>query len=372
MKRVLEIGQIVAGPTAGLMLADMGYEVIKIEKPGKGDVSRSLNGTSAGTFIYYNRDKESVSLDIGKDQGKEILRKLIKISEIIIENMAPGTMARLGFSYEECRKINPNIIYLSVKGYMAGPYHNRKSLDYPIEIESGLAYMTGISGKPMRMGASVVDMAAAIIGVSRILQYISEGTTGFIEIGLFETAMFLAGQHIATYQIEKKDLPPINEKNFAWGVYDYFLSSDNKKIFIAVATDAQWKDFCTAFDLKSLKENKNFDDNAARYDNRDIIIPEIQRNLISLDFNAIRQKLDTYNISYGVLNRPWDLLNDPQAQEYLLDTEYMDNRYKIPGLPFAEAKHHSAPTLGKDTEAVISVIGYAGDEIKKLKEEMVI
>ena len=372
MKRVIEIGQIVAGPTAGLVLADMGYEIIKIEKPGSGDVSRTLNGTSAGTFLYYNRDKKSVSLDISKEQGKKILRSLIKTSNIIIENLAPGTMNRLGFSYEDCKKLKPDIIYLSIKGYMEGPYHGRKSLDYPIEIESGLAYMTGISGKPMRMGASVVDMVAAIIGVSRILQYISEGRTGFIEVGLFETAMFLTGQHIATYEIEKRDLLPINERNFAWGVYDYFLSADNKKIFIAVATDAQWKDFCQAFDLKNLKENKNFDDNAARYDNRDIIIPEIQRNLISLDFNAIKEKLDVHNISYGVLNRPWDLLNDPQAQEYLLNTEYMGNSYKIPGLPFAEAKQHSAPVLGKDTETILSGLGYSGDEIKKFKEEMVI
>ena len=372
MKRVLEIGQIVAGPTAGLILADMGYEIIKIERPGTGDVSRNLNGTSAGTFLYYNRDKKSVSLDIGKEHGRDILRNLIKSSAIIIENMAPGTMDRLGFSFDECKKINPDIIYLSLKGYMQGPYHGRKSLDYPIEIESGLAYMTGINGKPMRMGASVVDMAAAIIGVSRILQFISENRSGFIEIGLFETAMFLAGQHIATYQIENKDLPPINEKNFAWGVYDYFLSADNKKIFIAVATDDQWKDFCQAFEMKNFIDNPEMATNAGRYAHRDTLIPEIQRVLLSLDYNTIKEKLNAYNISYGVLNRPWDLLHDIHAEKYLINTAYLGKDYKIPGMPFAESTKHAAPDLGMDTQSVLLEAGYTDDQIRAFKEEMVI
>ncbi len=372
MKRVIEIGQIVAGPTAGLVLADMGYEIIKIEKPGIGDVSRSLNGTSAGTFLYYNRDKKSISLDISKEQGKKILRSLIKTSNIIIENLAPGTMNRLGFSYEECKKLKPDIIYLSIKGYMEGPYHGRKSLDYPIEIESGLAYMTGISGKPMRMGASVVDMVAAIIGISRILQFISEKKSGFIEIGLFETAMFLAGQHIATYQIEKMDLPPINERNFAWGIYDYFLSADNKKIFIAVATDAQWKDFCEAFELIRFIDNMELSTNEGRYKHRDTIIPEIQKVMLTMDFNAMKERLDVHNISYGVLNRPWDLLHDIHAEKYLLNTWYQDKDYKIPGMPFAEIKKHSAPELGNDTESVLSEIGFTKKEIENFKREMII
>jgi crotonobetainyl-CoA:carnitine CoA-transferase CaiB-like acyl-CoA transferase len=372
MKRVLEIGQIVAGPTAGLMLADMGYEVIKIEKPGTGDVSRNLNGTSAGTFLYYNRGKKSVSLDIGKEHGKEILRGLIKNSTIIIENMAPGTMDKLGFSFEECKKINPDIIYLSLKGYMEGPYHGRKSLDYPIEIESGLAYMTGMKGKPMRMGASVVDMAAAIIGVSRILQFISENRSGFIEIGLFETAMFLAGQHIATYEIDNEDLPPLNEKNFAWGIYDYFLSADNKKIFIAVATDDQWKDFCRAFEMKNFTGNPDTETNAGRYAHRDTLIPEIQKVLLAMDYNTIKERLDFYNISYGVLNRPWDLLHDVHAEKYLLDTTYLNKDYKIPGMPFAEPGKHLAPTLGRDTESVLSEAGYTNEQIRAFKGEMII
>ena len=130
----------------------MGFEVIKIEKPGTGDVARELSGSSSGTFMYYNRGKKSLELDIRTEKGKNVFKKLVRTADIVIENMAPGTMDRLGFSYEELKKINSKIIYMSIKGYMDGPYKNRKSLDYPIEIESGHNIMKSIietGGIPM-------------------------------------------------------------------------------------------------------------------------------------------------------------------------------------------------------------------------------
>ncbi|MEM0140194.1 MAG: CaiB/BaiF CoA-transferase family protein [Ferroplasma sp.] len=369
MKRVIEIGQIVAGPTAGLLLSDFGYEVIKIERPEIGDVSRNLTGTSSGTFPYYNRGKKSLSIDISTDKGKEILSRLIKTADIIIENMSPGSMDRLGFSYENVKKINEKIIYLSIKGYMEGPYHGRKSLDYPIEIESGLAYMTGKYGHPMRMGASIVDMVAAILGVTRIFNMIGNNEHGFVEIGLFETAMFLAGQHIATYQIEKKDLPPINEKNFAWGVYDYFMTSDNKKIFIAVSSDGQWKDFCRAFSMAPMFIGNEYMANNLRYEKRDILIPEIQKKLILMKFEDIIKILLKYNISYAAVNKPWDLLSDKQAIKYMVNVKYKNNDYTVPALPFMHAENMDAPKLGSDNYAILAELGYNVNEIDEISKE---
>ncbi|MCL4310883.1 MAG: CoA transferase [Candidatus Thermoplasmatota archaeon] len=372
MKRVLELGQIVAGPTAGLVFADMGFEVIKIEKPGTGDVARELSGSSSGTFMYYNRGKKSLELDIRTEKGKNVFKKLVETADIVIENMAPGTMDRLGFSYEELKKINSKIIYMSIKGYMDGPYKNRKSLDYPIEIESGLAYMTGTKGKPLRMGASIVDMVAAILGVAKVLQLLSENKSGLVEIGLFETAMFLTGQHIATYQLEGYDLPPINEKNFAWGIYDYFMTGDNKKIFIAVATDDQWKKFCTGFDLNNLLSDQKFNSNGERYRQRDFLIPLIQKKLLSLNYDEVKKRLDLYNISYGTLNRPWDLLHDPQAMKYMVNVTYNNQNYEVPRLPFSVADIHNAPKLGNCNKTILSDLGYTKDEIEELKKEIII
>ncbi len=371
MKRVIELGQIVAGPTAGLIFADMGYEVIKIEKPGSGDVSRELDGTSAGTFMYYNRGKKSIELDIKTGFGKEVLTKLLKTSDIIVENMAPGAMAQLGFSYEDVKKINSKIIYISIKGYMEGPYEKRKSLDYPIEIESGLAYMTGTKDHPMRMGASIVDMVAAILGVTRAFQLISENKSGLVEIGLFETAMFLGGQHIATYQLEKYDLDPINEANFAWGIYDYFMTSDNKKLFIAVATDDQWKKFCEGFDLQNIVLNKEFSTNSKRYRYRNTLIPLIQKKLLSMNYIEIKNRLDLYNISYGTFNRPWDLLHDAHALKYMVNVNYNNNNYEVPHLPFSVAANNNAPSLGNCTGEILSDLGYSKAQINRAINQVI-
>ena len=253
MKRVLEIGHIVAGPMAGLLLADLGYEVIKVESPGKGDISRRLTGTSSGVFPFYNRNKKSLTVDLNSKEGREIFLKLVEGADIVIDNLGPGAMNKLSLSFSELTNRNSGLIFLSLKGYGRGPYQNRKSLDYPIEVHSGLAYMTGLSGRPMRVGGSLVDMAGAMMGVISILNAeIARNTTGkgkYIEIGLFETAAFLVGQHIATFQLNKRELKPINEEGFAWGIYDFFKSKDSREIFIAVTTDNQWRDFCRAFEL---------------------------------------------------------------------------------------------------------------------------
>ncbi len=366
MKKVIEIGQIVAGPTAGLILSDYGYDVIKIEKPGTGDIARNLSGTSSGTFPYYNRGKRSLTLDISKEEGRKVMSRIIKSADIIIENLAPGSMEKLGFGYNDVKKLNEKIIYLSIKGYMEGPYHHRKSLDYPIEIESGLAYMTGKYNEPMRMGASIVDMTAAILGVTRVFDMLANQKYGYIEIGLFETAMFLVGQHIATYQINGQDIPPINERNFAWGVYDYFLTADNKRIFIAVSTDEQWKGFCDAFSMDGSFSSKKYATNSDRYSNRDVLIPEIQKKLILMSFTEIKNNLDKFNISYGILNRPWDLLKDVHAERYMFNSSYNGVDYKFPATPPVHSSNASVPDLGRDNYTILTEFGYTKDEIDRM------
>ena len=333
MKRVLEIGSIVAGPTAGLILSDLGYEVIKIEKPVSGDISRNISANSSGIFPYFNRNKKSITLDIKNNEGKKLLEELIKTSDIIIENFGPDVMDNLGFSYNDVQKINKKIIYLSIKGYMDGPYEDRKSLDFPVEIESGIAYMSGLTNKPMRLGASVIDMVAAMLGVIKILDLETENNGGFIKIGLFETAMFLTGQHITTYQIEEKELKPLNEENFAWGIYDFFKTCDNKNIFVAIATDKQWLIFCNAFEFDYGKKDK-FATNEKRHKNRDILIPEIQRVIINISSGDLISRLRRYNISYGVLNKPWDLLKNKHAMKYMVPLKYKNRMLHVPAMPF--------------------------------------
>ena len=375
MKRVLEIGHIVAGPTAGLLLADLGYEVIKVESPGKGDISRRLTGTSSGAFPFYNRNKKSLTVDLNSKEGREIFLKLVEGADIVIDNLGPGAMNKLSLSFSELTNRNSGLIFLSLKGYGRGPYQNRKSLDYPIEVHSGLAYMTGLSGRPMRVGGSLVDMAGAMMGVISILNAeIARNTTGkgkYIEIGLFETAAFLVGQHIATFQLNKRELKPINEEGFAWGIYDFFKSRDSREIFIAVTTDNQWRDFCQAFEL-TVCDDPSLDSNEKRFAKHGFLIGLVAEKMSALDYSEIMDKLTGANVAYASLNRPWDLLTDLQLSSKLITETYNEMKLLIPSTPLEESTSGSPPMLGEHTNDLLKSLGYTEGEVKSLRERGVI
>ncbi len=373
--RVLEVGHIVAGPTAGLILSDLGFEVIKIERPGKGDIARHLTGSSSGAFPYYNRGKKSISLDISKQKGKEIFMQLCKNSDVIIDNLASGSMERLGLSYENIKNINPGIIYLSIKGYAAGPYESRKSLDYPVEIHSGAAYMNGLKGRPMRYGASIVDMSSAMIGIIHVLMALNERektrTGKYIDVGLFETSIFMLGQHIATYQLNDRPLSPINEEGFAWGIYDFFETSDREKIFIAVTTDDQWAQFCSSFvpDLCSVDDYRT---NEGRFNNRPTLIPAISDVISGMALSEVRNILERENISYAELKRPWDMINDPHMGPKMPNVGYIGKNLKVPSFPDTECEDKMAPELGADTFDILLNEGYSENDIRDLKNNKII
>jgi len=374
--RALEIGHIVAGPTAGLILSSLGFELIKIEKPNEGDISRRLPGSSSGTFPYLNWGKKSVTLDIFKDEGKAVFKKLLKTSDVLIDNLARGTLDKAGLGYEEIKKINPKIIYASIKAYGYGIYENRKSLDYPIEVHSGLAYMTGLKDRPLRLGASIVDIGAAMFAVIGILQKLLEreetGVGGIVDVGLFETSMFFVGQHISTYQVLGRPILPINEEGFAWGIYDFFETKDNKKIFVAVTTDKQWIDFCKSLNLNICNDEK-FRRNEDRYRNRSFLIPYLQNEIKKYNSDELINIFDKNNIGYSILNKPWDLLQDPHASAKMIKIIFNDKELKVPTPPLIkEIKSNIVPSLGEDTYKILNELGYNDEEIKKLKENGVI
>lgn len=371
--KAIEIGHIVAGPTAGMILTDLGFDVIKVEKPKTGDIARSLSGTSSGAFAFYNRNKKSITLDMKSEEGKEILMKLIKGSDVLIDNLGFGALDSIGITYDNMSKINAGLIYLSIRGYGPGPYEHRKSLDFPIEVHSGLAYMTGLTGKPMRVGASIVDMGAAMFGVISILNALIEREKTRkgkkITIGMFETAEFFVGQHIASYQLINRDLKPINEEGFAWGVYDFFKTSDNKEIFIAVTTDEQWKKFCDIFSIRQVDEYRT---NTQRYENRNKLIPEIQKVLLEMRSEKVLEYLDRGNISYAILNRPWDLLEDRHALNNMVSEHFHGKVIKVPHSPVGVTEISDPPSLGQNTDEILLSLGYSDKEIKNLRDKGVI
>ena len=373
--RVIELGHIVAGPCAGLILSDLGYDVIKVEKPGVGDIARRLSKQSAGAFPFYNRNKKSLSLDLNIESGKEIFEKLVKTSDVIIDNLGPGAVSRVGFSYDKIREINPGIIYLSLKGYGRGPYESRKSLDYPIEVHSGLAYMTGLIGRPMRVGASIIDMSAAMFGVIGILNAMLEkektGLGKYIDVGMFETAAFFMGQHVATYQMEGVDLQPINEEGFAWGVYDFFKTIDNHDIFVAVTTDPQWKKFCEGFSF-GFCNSEDYETNEKRFEHRDVLMPQIRQKLSSLNSSQISKILDEVNVSYAFLNKPTDLLTDPHLSKKMVPENFKGKLLKVPQTPFGSIAGGNPPEIGQDTGELLKELGFGENDLRKFRDSGVI
>lgn len=372
---VLELGQIVAGPTAGLILADLGFTVIKIEQPGRGDIARHFTGPSKGNFAFFNRGKFSMTLNLKAEEGREIFLKLVKEADVMIDNLGYGTMDKLGIGYSVLSKVNPGIIYLSIKGYGSGPYEDRNALDYPIEVETGVAYINGLSGRPMRLGASIIDIAAAMMGVIAVLNALLKrketGKGSFIKIGLFETAMFLMGQHIAAYQARGfVPLKPMNEEGFAWAIYDFFETADGKKIFIAVTTDSQWQKFCEIFKLP-VCDLPEYSTNEARYQRRNVLIPMIAEVIRKFHSEELVKILRQNGISYAMLNTPWDLLNDPHAVNKMVGINYEGRLIKIPVVPieseFIVPAIRNPPELGEDTNTILEELGYTPEQIKILR-----
>jgi len=251
--RVVEFTHMVMGPAVGVLLADLGAEVIKIEPLG-GDNTRRLKGSGAGYFPMYNRNKRSICLDLKSPEGKKIALQLLEKADVAIENFRPGAMDKLGFGYEAVKKLNPRLIYCSEKGFLKGPYENRTALDEVAQMMGGLAYMTGPPGRPLRAGASVIDVTGGMFGVIGILAALQQrhatGVGQLVQASLFETTIYLVGQHMAQFAVTGQPAAPMPARISAWAVYDVFDTKDDDKVFVGVVSDTQWKVFCEAFELK--------------------------------------------------------------------------------------------------------------------------
>jgi crotonobetainyl-CoA:carnitine CoA-transferase CaiB-like acyl-CoA transferase len=198
--RVVEFTHMIMGPSVGAILASLGAEVIHVEPIG-GDKTRNLVGSGAGFFATFNRGKSSICLDLKSPEGIAVAKRLSDSADILVENYRPGAMDRLGLSYEALAQTNPRLVYCSAKGFLAGPYAERTALDEVAQMMGGLAYMTGPPGKPLRAGASVIDITGGMFGVIAIQAALEErhrtGKGQKVQSALFETTVYLIAQHMA-------------------------------------------------------------------------------------------------------------------------------------------------------------------------------
>jgi crotonobetainyl-CoA:carnitine CoA-transferase CaiB-like acyl-CoA transferase len=312
--KVLDFGHTIMGPCAGLLLADLGADVIKVE-PKDGDATRRLPGFAAGFFASYNRNKRSIAIDLKRAEGQAALRRLATTADVLVENFAPGTIDRLGCGWVDLEKVNPRLIYLSLKGYLAGPYENRGALDEVVQMQTGLAYMTGPPGNPLRMGAPIIDILGAVFGIVAVLAALRErertGRGQRVASALFESAAFLVGTHMAGSAVTGQPMPPMPARKGAWGVYDVFNTSDQQQVFVAVTSDGHWQRFCEKFDFGDLGSDKRLATNAARSAEREWLIAELAMRLARFSQRRILEDCEAAKVPCARVNRPDDLSGDP-------------------------------------------------------------
>ncbi|HEY1076988.1 MAG TPA: CaiB/BaiF CoA-transferase family protein [Fontimonas sp.] len=376
--RVVEFSHMVMGPVVGLILADLGAEVTKIEPPG-GDNTRRLSGSGAGYFPMYNRNKRSVCIDTKSAAGREVAQRLCERADVVIENFRPGALDRLGLGYAELSQRNPGLIYCSLKGFLNGPYAHRTALDEVTQMMGGLAYMTGLPGKPMRAGASVVDVTGGMFGVIAILAALEQrrrsGQGQHVQSALFETTGFLVGQHMAQHAVTGKPLQPMSVRTSAWAVYDIFDTADGQQLFVGVVSDTQWRLFCEAFGFAAFAADRGLDGNNARVARREEILPVIRERFRGLDKQTLMDKLEHTGLPFAPIAKPEDLFDDPQmnADGLIEVTLASGERAKLPAMPlmFGERRlglRHDLPAAGQDLDEVLAGCGYEAADIARLRD----
>jgi crotonobetainyl-CoA:carnitine CoA-transferase CaiB-like acyl-CoA transferase len=317
--RVVEFTHMVMGPTCGMVLADMGAEVIKVEPVG-GDRTRTLMGAGAGFFPMFNRNKKSIQLDLHQPEGAEAARRLCATADVVVENFKPGTMAKYGLDYASLAGANPRVIYATHKGFLPGPYEHRTALDEVVQMMGGLAYMTGRPGDPIRAGTSVNDIMGGLFGAIGVLgALVQRGITGRgmeVRSALFENNVFLVGQHMLQYAVTGEPASPMPARDNPWAVYDVFTVKDGEQIFLAAVSDAQWLKFCDVMGLADLQAEPALATNNLRVAQRPRLLRTIGERIGHLGAAELADRMERAGLPFAPIRKPEDLYDD----EHLLAT----------------------------------------------------
>ena len=380
--RVVEFTHMVMGPTCGMVLADLGAEVIKIEPP-EGDSTRQLIGSGAGFFALFNRNKKSIALDLHTAQGKEAALRLIATADIVSENFRPGTMARLGLDYATLRQLNERLIYVSHKGFLPGPYDHRTALDEVVQMMGGLAYMTGREGDPLRAGSSVNDIMGGMFGAIGAMAALAQrdhptngtGTGQEVQAALFENNVFLVAQHMMQFAVTGAPAAPMPSRISAWGIYDVFTVKGGAQIFLAVVSDSQWAVFCTAFGLAELLADPRLVTNNDRVRARSWLMPVLRLHMQIFTVAELGGVFEQNGLPFAPITRPEDLFADPHllATGGLARLVLNDGRStRVPLMPITldgkrPGLRSNPPQLGEHTDTLLTEVGYTEAEIMALR-----
>lgn len=367
--RVVEMSHMIMGPSCGQFLGFLGAEVIKVEPP-EGDKTRNLTGMGAGFFPSFNRGKKSITLNLKTDEGLAALKALLGTADVFVENFRDETLAKMGLSPDALRKTYPKLITASCKGFLHGPYEKRAAMDEVVQMMTGMAYMTGPTGRPLRIGSSANDIMGGLFAAFSVLATLfareQTGEGAAIRAGLFENCLLLVAQHMVQYDIEGTESPPMPERVFSWPVYDLFTTRDGRQIFLGAATDGQWEKLCRALDLEYLLDDPGLQSRMAQIEARDRTLPLIAEKAAGQDYDDLLALFEANDLLFAPVSRPAEMYDDPHVNRPggLITSVYPGLKsYRAPGLPVEidgrnpVGPNTDLPEVGEHTKAVLAELG---------------
>jgi crotonobetainyl-CoA:carnitine CoA-transferase CaiB-like acyl-CoA transferase len=381
--KIVEFTHMVMGPAVGAILVELGAEVVRIEPIG-GDSTRKLSGSGAGYFPMYNRNKKSICLDLKSAEGLAIARRLCDGADVVVENFRNGAMEKLGLGYDELVKSNDRLIYCSEKGFLSGPYEDRTALDEVTQMMGGLAYMTGPPGRPLRAGTSVIDVTGGMFGAIAILAALQHrhatGRGQKVSSALFETTVYLVGQHMAQMAVTGQPAKPMPVRISAWAIYDVFETRDADQVFVGIVSDGLWQKFCEAFSLNALAADESLKTNAQRVAQREVLLPQVRELIKRYSKAELVPILERTGLPFAPIGKPEEMFDDPHlaASGGLGPTVLPDGRAtRLPILPIEMDGHRPSQggrlaRPGEHTDEVLAAVGYAADQIRDFRSRQIV
>lgn len=385
--RVVEFSHMVMGPACGMVLADLGAEVIKVE-PVDGDRTRHLLGAGAGFFPMFNRNKKSVAIDLHQAEGVQAAIRLAASADVVLQNFKPGVMKKYGLDHASLSRLNPGLIYVNHTGFLPGPYEHRTALDEVVQMMGGLAYMTGRPGDPLRAGSSVNDIMGGMFGaigaMAALMQRAQTGQGQEIDAALFENNVFLVGQHMMQYAVTGQPAAPMPERISSWGLYDVFSVQDGAQIFLAAVSDAQWRTFCTAMGFDDLLADPALQTNNDRVRARATLMPDLRQRLAQHSAAHLAQVFEDHQLPYAPISRPEQLFDDPHllatgglAEVVLSDGDKAGQTAKTTLLPLRMDGERlpvrsNPPKAGEHTVELLASLGYSTAEIAAMRQQQAV
>lgn len=381
--RVVEFTHMVMGPAVGAILVELGAEVIRVEPIG-GDSTRHLLGSGAGYFPMYNRNKKSICLDLKAPESLTLARRLCDSADVVVENFRTGAMDRLGLGYEALAVTNPRLIYCSEKGFLSGPYEQRTALDEVTQMMGGLAYMTGPPGRPLRAGTSVIDVTGGMFGVIAVLAALQQrqltGRGQKVSSALFETTVYLVGQHMAQMAVTGQPAKPMPVRISAWAIYDVFETQDGEQVFVGIVSDGLWQKFCEAFDQQAWGADESLKTNSQRVQQREALLPRVRELFKGYSKAQLVPILERTGLPFAPIGKPEELFDDPHlaASGGLGETRLPDGREtRLPILPIEmdgrrPTRGGSLAMPGEHGAEILASLGIAASEIESLKTRKIL